>query len=86
MDKKMVPVRVYSQFTEDDQKAMDLLKEAGIPFEGPVGTQEQVTPIVVWGLQEYCGLEEIKRFIGEWGSNTLPDPYNLPHLYRCVDL
>ena len=63
------------QVSMDDKGAMDLLKEAGIPFLLLGPEAEIKTPYLEYGRYHqwlWFGLKEIKLFIKRWQNNSLP--------------
>lgn len=72
MEARTYKVRFYSNGTEEDKKALRLLRKENIPYVnlGPISEKE--TPIIRYGFWEYFGLEAIQRFISGWKLGRLP--------------
>lgn len=67
-------IRLFSNGSEEDRKAFDLLQKAKIPFANYGPTSEDPTPYIEYGFWRYQGLDGIKSLIFDWKNDTLPPP------------
>lgn len=50
---------------QKDREACRLVMSSGMPCEF-LGTDDENTPKLIWGYQEFAGIQEIKDFVGDW--------------------
>jgi len=51
---------------DDDREASRCVVRARIPCEFVAAPADSVTPVLLFGLEEFVGLAEIKRFVESW--------------------
>lgn len=64
---------LFSNSTENDIAARDLLISAKLPYTTQYAVCDLVTPVLRYGLWQYDGIREIKQFIEGFKKGIVPD-------------